>query len=558
MRFITEKNNFKFVLLVVILSLPAVWALFVPGFFGVSDDMHIAWLYEMDRVVRAFQFPRFAPDLSFGFGYPLFNFVFPLPFYVGELFHLIGFSLVGSIKTVFLLSIVASMLAMYKLLREYVSDWLSLAGAVVYAYAPYRATDIFVRGAIGEAVSFVFYPLIILSFIKITDIKNEKVNWKWVGIGSLSIAGLILSHNISAYMFIPLALILPLVSLVFSPKKKIIFLNLFYALLFGLLNSIYFWLPALKDSRLVKYDTIFNFIDHFPNIKQLITPFWGYGASVPGPYDGMSFFIGISSLVVIVLGTGIFIYNLKRFSREKRILLFWALGVFIFSFFMMNYRSTFIWKAIPFIAYFQFPWRFLALIVFSSSIFVLSFEKLRYVKIISYLLIAVSIVFGLTYFKPSEFLHRFDDYYLNRYIPYPVASQEYKKIGEEYLRLPLALEVRPDKNYPALFGSGFTLKTFNKPNSLDLIASVEVGKDYTVINYNKYNFPGWTTYLDGKRIDHVSGAPFGQISFTVPKGVHDVKIVFQETPPKKVLDLVSLVSVIFMFCLVFKKQKLVK
>lgn len=558
MRFITKKNNLRFILLIIILSLPAVWALFVPGFFGVSDDMHIAWLYEMDRVVRAFQFPRFVPDLSFGFGYPLFNFVFPLPFYVGEIFHLIGFSLVGSIKTVFLLSIVASMLAIYKLLREYVSDWLSLAGAIVYAYAPYRATDIFVRGAIGEAVSFVFYPLIILSFIKITDIKNEKVNWKWVGIGSLSIAGLILSHNISAYMFIPLALILPLVSLVFSPKKKIILLNLFYTLLFGLLNSIYFWLPALCDSRLVKYDTIFNFIDHFPTIKQLITPFWGYGASVPGPYDGMSFFIGISSLVVIVLGTGIFIYNLKRFSRQKRILLFWALGVFIFSFFMMNYRSTFIWKAIPLIAYFQFPWRFLALIVFSSSIFVLSFEKLRYAKIISCLLITVSIILGLSYFKPSEFLHRFDDYYLNRYIPYPVASQEYKKTGEEYLRLPLALEVRPDKNYPVLFGSGFTLQTFNKSNSLDLIASVEVGKDNALINYNKYNFPGWTTYLDGKRIDHFSGAPFGQISFTVPKGVHDIKIVFQETTQKKVLDLVSLVSIIFMFGLIFKRQKLVK
>src|SRR3972149_4510481 len=87
------------------LSIPAVWALFVPGFYGASDELHIAWLQQMDAVVRLGQFPpRFVPDLSFGFGYPLFNFVFPLPFYLGEIFHLFSFSFVDAIKIVFGLS----------------------------------------------------------------------------------------------------------------------------------------------------------------------------------------------------------------------------------------------------------------------------------------------------------------------------------------------------------------------------------------------------------------------------------------------------------------------
>ena len=91
-------NRF-WIITIFVLSIPAFWALFVPGFYGASDDIHIAWLYEFHKTAVAGQIPpRFVPDLSFGFGYPLFNFVFPLPFYIGEVFHLLGLSFVDSIK----------------------------------------------------------------------------------------------------------------------------------------------------------------------------------------------------------------------------------------------------------------------------------------------------------------------------------------------------------------------------------------------------------------------------------------------------------------------------
>ncbi len=117
----TRKFLKKYILfLILFLSIPAVRYLFVHGFFGVSDDLHIGWLYEMDRAVKMLQFPpRFVPDLSFAFGYPLFNFVYPLPFYIGEIFHLIGFSLVDSVKIVFGLSVPFSMYFMYKFLKEF-------------------------------------------------------------------------------------------------------------------------------------------------------------------------------------------------------------------------------------------------------------------------------------------------------------------------------------------------------------------------------------------------------------------------------------------------------
>src|SRR3989339_2149703 len=184
-------------LIVLIISLPAVRYLFINGFFGVSDDLHIGWLYEMDRVIKMLQFPpRYVPDLSYGFGYPLFTFVYPLPFYIAEIFHLIGLSLVNSVKLVFGLSVPVSMYFMYKLLRVYMKEDFSLAGAVLYVYAPYRSLEFFVRGTIGEITAFVFFPLIILAIIK-----NKPY------ILALSFAGLILSHNIMAYMFMPFLLL---------------------------------------------------------------------------------------------------------------------------------------------------------------------------------------------------------------------------------------------------------------------------------------------------------------------------------------------------------------
>src|SRR3990172_4138478 len=114
-------------ILVVLMAIPACLGLLTQGYFGVSDDMHPAWLYEMHRSLTSGQFPvRFVPDLSYGYGYPLFNFVFPLPFYIAEIFYLIGFSLVGSIKMVMALSLTLSGISMFYFLKRFVPFYLSM------------------------------------------------------------------------------------------------------------------------------------------------------------------------------------------------------------------------------------------------------------------------------------------------------------------------------------------------------------------------------------------------------------------------------------------------
>lgn len=539
-------------IIIFLLSMPAVIALLVPGYFGASDDMHPAWLYEMHRAITAGQFPvRFVPDLSFGFGYPLFNFVFPLPFYLAEIFYLLGFTLVGSIKMVLFVSLFLSGISMFYLLNNLSNRSPAILGSIIYMYTPFRSTEIYVRGAVGEAMAFVFLPLIILSVIKVLEKSKSKP--KWIGIGALSIAGLITSHNITAFMFIPLTfLFIPLYLVIY--KKGLASSGSYLVMIFlGLISSSFFWIPALKDSKLMEYDTVFNYFDHFPTIKQLITPYFGYGASVPGPGDGMSFYIGLFNLTLVIISVYVLVKYWKNINKMHKVVMFWTLSIFFISIVFMNFRSTILWERIPLISYFQFPWRFLILTTLTTSIMTLSLSYFKISNKIFSILICLVVIASFYIFRPADFLARGDDYYLKRYIPYPSVDDSYLLQNEEYLRLPAGTKLRPGNiNYKIKIDSGdFTVEEIN-PLDIKILVDTKSGTD---LEYFKYYFPGWKAYVNGKAVEIRTGYPYGHITITLPEGTSEIKIIFRETGEKILLNMISLFGFTFCVLLIFKYRK---
>jgi hypothetical protein len=542
------------VFLLLILTIPVVESLFVPGFYGASDEVHIAWLYEMDRTLKTGQIPpRFVPDLSYGFGYPLFNFVFPLPFYLGEIFHTLGFSFVDSIKAVFLITMPLSAIFMYSLLRELTNKTLSFLGAILYIFAPYRAVDLYVRGAIGEIVVFVFFPLVALSVVKLT----KQAGLKWVGIGGLSTTGLILSHNIATYMFMPFIVLLAFFLIMVNKNKFKTLKDLLAVILLGLLGSIYFWLPALLDSGLMKYDTVFNFVDHFPTIKQLFTPYWGYGASVPGPGDGMSFFLGVSSILLLIIGVMLAIFYWKKYSTVHKVILVWILLSLGIVMFMMNFRSSLVWENAPLLPYFQFPWRFLMMATFLIPLLVITLEKIKYNPVLAIILIVLTLGINSFYFRPQDFLGRTDEYFLRKYIPYDEnleSHSEYQLNQEEYLRLPRYTDIRPNSAIHALFNDeGLLPGNTERINALDLSVETFEEKEMT-LKYYKYNFPGWKAEIDGKSAEIITGPVWGHITVKIPAGHHKTKIHFTETNFKLALDLISMLALILLIFLILNPK----
>ncbi len=194
------------------------------------------------------------------------------------------------------------------------------------------------------------------------------------------------------------------------------------------------------------------------------------------------------------------------------------------------------------------------MITFSSPVLLLGFSKYKFGKIISLLVIIMAIVLNFNYFKTSEYLGREDQYYLNRYIPVPAASEEYKKTSEEYLRLPKNTLIKPNSNFPRAYSDVPGIKQIKEENALKAIINTDYREGF-VLNYNKYYFPGWFAKIDSKSVEIIPGKPYGQITLFVPEGRHTIEIGYRESPTRLAFDLISLAGVGVVAFLVLKKKE---
>ena len=85
------KKHFFSLLFLLILSFWSWKPLLGSGFFPMHDDTQGARVVEMGRALRFGQFPvRWVSNLGYGYGYPIYNFYGPLPYYVGGFFYAAG------------------------------------------------------------------------------------------------------------------------------------------------------------------------------------------------------------------------------------------------------------------------------------------------------------------------------------------------------------------------------------------------------------------------------------------------------------------------------------
>ena len=155
-------------LLLLLLSVLTFSTLLRPGYFPMHDDQQAIRLFEMDKCIKDGQIPCvWTPDLGYGYGYPQFNYYGPLPYYVMEVFHLGGLGFLDSVKAAFIFSVVLSALGMYLLGNALWGKWGGFLSAILFAFAPYRAVDMYVRGAAGEFWAMSVLPCIFWSILVI-------------------------------------------------------------------------------------------------------------------------------------------------------------------------------------------------------------------------------------------------------------------------------------------------------------------------------------------------------------------------------------------------------
>lgn len=544
-----KKRVFVYIFLIILLSIPALKALTIPEFYTNHDGVtHTARIANYYLAIKEGQIPpRLAPTLFGGLGFPMFIFIYPLPYFLASAVHAIGFSFTDSFEIIIGASFLLSAVTMFIFLRELFDELPAFVGALFYAWAPYRFSQLYVRAAIAESFAYIFVPLVFLSLLKLARTSKTR----WVGIGSLSFAGLLLSHHLVSLMFLP---VLALFGLVFlketQNKRKYLLFSAIIAII-GLATAAFIYLPSIFERKFLRFDQLIDYsAAHFVTIKQLIRSPWSYGFSMPGSLnDDMSFQVGLTHLLVVALSTVSLLFILLKHKRSAvKTPFFWigSMSLLVFAVsvgLMLEHPAVlWIWKHFPDIVVIDFPWRLLGVSVFSASLLAayliatLPFRPLLLGVLLFFVFYA-----NRNHLRINQTLVRNDEYFLN-YFDTATYRNEFLTNWRQTNKLE-----HLEENYSVKEGDISITEVETKTNRIILeVKSQKEGR----IDIHRLYFPGWRVFLDGRPLKlgkdyeisseiqiETETTPYidrsGFLTVRVPSGTHTIKVQFTETPIRK-------------------------
>ncbi|MBM3209400.1 hypothetical protein FJZ40_03865 [Candidatus Shapirobacteria bacterium] len=370
---------FLLVFLLIILGIFSGKSIFRYYFFSTHDgDRHIARSFDAIAALSEGHFPlRWAGSLNHYCGVPVFNFFYPLIYYLVFLLNFLTYDVILSLKIIYLSTFVLAPIFFYFWLAKETNNHIaSFTGALLYLFVPYRFLLIFVRSS-PEFISYTILPLLLylISSIFEDKIEGKKLfpkSFLIVVVGGL----LTISHNFAAMFLLPIILLFIFSKLVFLKLiniKKVFFIVFVFLSFFGL--GAFFIGPAFLEKSTVKLATVqtINYKEHFPALWQLVRSPWGYFYSSSGTEnDGMSFMLGYAQWLVLAL-SGIFLLKNFKDERSKRR---WFLGnFFVILWFLLSLLTIFlilpysisIWDRVRILQQVQFSWRFLGVTSFTIA-----------------------------------------------------------------------------------------------------------------------------------------------------------------------------------------------
>ena len=546
--------NWRFYLFVVLISIPTFISLIRPGYFPMHDDLQVMRIYQMELCFRDGQFPcRWVPDMGYRYGYPQFEYYGPLPYYLMTASRFVGLSLFSAMKLGFILPLLLGNLTMFLLGSSLFGPWGGLLSAVAYAYAPYRASDLYSRGAMGETWAFVFLPLILFALLRLF----KKQNLKTAALLGLSYGGLLATHNISTLIFSPLIGLLALALLVREKDKPVVVKYGLIALVWAVLAAGSFFLPLVFEKGYAHTESLitgyFNYLAHFVTLKQLFfTSFWAYGSSEIGPTDDLSFFVGpVHVLLFLIAAAAVAYRSFRRRLDQTTLIVLLAIIFTLASLFMTHQKSTFLWQVLP-LSYLQFPWRFLVTANFFLALAAgYVFYKLAPGKILPLAISLVTLLFmtNVSFFRPREWFdltiwEKFSGYSWDRQLTISIFDY-----------LPVSAKFPPAFAAPLLpYGAKTKISILDFTRNSDTLRFTTKSLTNDVLILPQFDFPGWQVKLDGKKVVHRRAFDLGLIALDLPAGEHRLEAFLKKTLPRFVGDLASLIfAPLALYTLISKK-----
>lgn len=477
---------------------------------------------------------RWAGDLNYGYGLPLFNFMYPLPYLVSSFFIALHTSLVTTFKLDLSISFILSGLFMYVFAKEWLKDEKkALLLTIFYQFAPFRLVEILTRGAIGGIYAYSFFPLVLYGL----TLLSKKPTLNRIILVSIATGLMVISHNSLSLIFFGVCIVYSFIFL-----KKTTFVRCFIGLSGGLGLAAFYWIPALAEHKYTYGDLFMKdlYKQNFPLFVNFFIP--NFTNDVRLRISEISVQFGLFHVLAIVLS----LYGLikKQFDKKTKIIIYFGLALTAVTLFIMQPISMPLWAKISMLRQFQFPWRFLAVTCFSTAL--LSVAWFHYVqKHTAIFWMLILLVVGSTgyYWYPTQGFDKpvsestFWNYPLNT--TYFGETDVIWSAGPAHRYPTSRVSVIEGKGQISLFTKKTQIHTFT------LNAETPV----RLVDRTQY-FPGWRVYVDNQKvpIQFQDQNWRGLITFSAPAGVHKVRVVFEESPVRSAADIITIISAFIIVC----------
>lgn len=554
-------------LLALLLSLLAALPLLVgPGIVntraGGDSPFLLQRVHQLSQNLRGGIFPaRWMPEGAYGLGYPAFSFYAAFPYYIAALLNWAGCGLLWGIKLTQTLGFIGAGLATYRLAQSIgASRGAALLASASYTFAPFHLVNVYVRGdSLSEFYALALYPLIIWALLRLC----RRPSPEHVALLAGSYALLVLSHNVSALVFSPLVGLWLLVKAVKQGGREgIRTLGAgTIALGLGLLLSIWFWGPALRERPLVQLGEqttgYFHYAGHFLS-TDLVQPLLIHDYAIGKHRD--PFNMGLFQALLAVVGLialGLRAFKKQRVATSHLVALLALLGYT----WLMTPTSAWVWEHVPLLVYTQFPWRLLsvqALAIGLVATNIVDLGKGRMAQSVGLALAALATIAGLAGIHPDRLPLREGDITPLRLMLYETYSGNIGgTIRHEYL--PREMVPRPHTSAVQLNGGA-------KPAPLALegrLASarlvqrtpttetweIEVSET-SLLAFHTTFYPGWEATVDGASQGVEPLVGLGLIGLRLSPGAHRVTLRFGHTAVRRYASWASLVGLLLWLVLI--------
>ncbi len=348
--------NLLYPVLALFLTAFAIAPLTFPGFFQ-SHTGYSAVYNLIDLNSSGARFFAWAP--TWGRAFDFFRMDGALGYWLAEMFHLVGFSFLASIKIIYAFAFLGSAFGMFQFARRVLkNDAAALLASVLYVYFPAHIAAVYIRGAFGEAVAYSLFPFALWAAIAFGT-KTRRV-WRDALWCVAAFAALFLAQAGLAILF---AILAGMWLFVLEKQRGKFFGISLAAILLGLVLGFVLQLPALAQQSAFLNPN--GFVAAFVYPFQLVSASWGNDFPRGNFTENAPYQIGFAGLGLTIVAVALVLRQGAEDSTRR--VLWFAIVTNVVLLILMMPFAEFLWN-VGLNLFLQYPFQLLAFVGFFLSL----------------------------------------------------------------------------------------------------------------------------------------------------------------------------------------------